>query len=213
MSFVSFTSAESTGAISVTPTRPAGADGTNMLVALVMRGYLSGDFIVPAGWTQLVTVEDNVPTFGEIVVLRAPGDVASLTFQSTTNSGSWKAVLACFSGRGAGASDSDAANSTGSSIAVPSMDAVLGDDGIAMWCDHQDTTSLGSPPAGWTSIYDSATGDQHVAVAYRENLAAGATGALSRTCANFTSKTAAATLIPLSGGGGGGASACTVMPV
>jgi hypothetical protein len=61
-------------------------------------------------------------------------------------------------------------------------------------------------PAGYTDRFNDTTSTFHAAMATQDALVAGATGLITRACANFTAKLAAGVALNAVGVGGGGGS-------
>lgn len=209
MSHLASTTGVDVSATGITVARPAGAGAAHILLAFVWRDFSNGGpMTASAGWTSIGSLVHSGFVASQINVFWALGDVAALTFSAPAASGFIKAGVSAFAGRNLASpiADFKFAEGTAATTSVPSLAATAGADVAASWSDFQNATSLGTVPAGYTDRFNDTTNTFHAALATQDALVAGATGLITRACANFTAKLAAGVALNAVGVGGGGGS-------
>jgi len=203
MSHLASTSAVAVSATGITVARPAGAGAAHIMLAFVWRDFANGGAMTAStGWNPLGSATHSGFAASQINVFWALGDVAALTFSAPAASGNIKADVSAFAGRNLATpiADFKFAEDTVATTSVPSLGATAGADVAASWADFQNATSLGTVPAGYTDRFNDTTSTFHTAIATQDALVAGATGLITRTCANFTAKLAAGVALNAAGG-------------
>jgi hypothetical protein len=216
MSHLSSASNVGVGVTNITVARPAGAGAAHILIAKVWRDFTTGGAMTAsADWTAIGFSNHAGFSQAQVNLFWALGDVATLVFSAPSGSGNMKVDVSAFAGRNLATpiADSTFAESTAATTSVPSLNATAGADILAGWADFQNASSLGAAPGGYTDRFNDTTGTFHSAAATIDAVSAGATGAITRSCANFTAKLAAGVAINAVGVGGGGGGSGSVSVV
>jgi hypothetical protein len=183
------------GSGTINATRPAGATSAHTLVAIAFTGaYVSGPSgsaavagtPAPTGWTAvagLVAGPDPEATDGEGArVFTAPGDVASLTFVQTNLT---DVLIFCVAGTlraGSSFTGVNSGNNPGADAPTASITASEGDLIVSAYIQGNDGAGgsiAGSVTAGYTREYLKDDAIPRISIATREEVSAGATGAVS----------------------------------
>jgi hypothetical protein len=187
---------------------PAGVQAGDIVIVAVGIDATAAAFDpadLPTGFTELAETDITLDGHtGWVGWKRLSGaDAGSYTFGNVGASGDWVCQAIALSGRhatnppvaSATATGSDTTSADPAAIAANGVTAVTGDD--LVWVSVPDVNASGTgnghtPPASFTEAEDAENLWANLSIAYRENVAAGATGTVTGSFA-FTASTGWAT--------------------
>lgn len=219
--YVSHTYTAPTGT-TTTISRPAGATSAHTLVALVFSDYGTDTIdtsAAPSGWTAHAGVEAAATPFSARY-FSAPGDVASLTFNTPDTNGYVECICASGTlqtGHSLRAIDYSSADGADDNVPTPSIPTAADDLVVSIYAQLADGAGSGAIgtgyQAGYTRQYLKDAAYPKVSILSRESVSAGTSGTVSHDATAPYANRFALTLAFAAAGGGGVSASGAVAPV
>lgn len=182
----------------LTATAPAGVVAADRLLAAITVDFEATTFTPATGWTSIADGDQADPDGQSTELFEKKNATGSdaYNFISSDSSRDHIVQVVAFSGRNnttaatVSTTINTTSNATPISVSLTGVTAVLGDDILVFTSLDQtitDDTWSFAPPASYTERHDvTVTEWSHLTTATRDNVSAGATGALALTATRLT---------------------------